>query len=369
MKLVSSTIAAWGMLAALALEGCQDATRPLGPTPMMQQLTTAPAPLVPRIIAPRATDPAIDWAPAVNPQLFYHYVWVDPTRKPNGKVLVFLPGTGARPGGAQLLEQEAARLGYRVIGLMYQNSVAVVDVCGGSPDPECSGNMRLEIIDGVDRSPGVDVTPANGIENRLTKLLLYLAAQYPDEEWSRFLEDGGPRWSRIAVAGHSQGAGQAALIGKIHHVKRVIMFGGPVDARVPGEIDAWISIGKTPAAKYFALFHVRDHFAPTIVPNLVALGLDRFGAPVMEENSEPPYGGTHILVTDLEPQGGYAIPNPHLSEAADRWTPLGPDGRPLLRYAWRYLVGERSEQHDDNDDEAEVSKQSSREARTERGAR
>jgi len=339
-------------VAALGLDGCQDAPHPLSPTPMPSRTAAVPVPLAPRIIAPQTTDPAIDWVPAVNPQFNYHYVWLDAAQESNGKLLVFLPGSNGKPRGYQLLEQEAARLGYHVIGLMYQNSVAVVDVCTGSPDPNCSGNMRLEIIDGVDRSSFVDVSPANSIDNRLTKLLLYLDAQYPNEQWSRFLKHGAPKWSQIAVGGHSQGAGQAALIGKIHHVNRVIMFGGPVDARVAGEADAWVSIGKTPAARYFALFHSRDHFAAGIRPNLTALDLDRFGDPVVLEASEPPYGGTHILVTDLEPQGGYAIPNPHLSEAVDRWTPLGPDGTPLLSDAWRYLLGGRGGLENADADEA-----------------
>jgi hypothetical protein len=41
------------------------------------------------------------------------------------------------------------------------------------------------------------------------------------------------------------------------------------------------------------------------------------------------------------PQGGYANPNPHTSTAVDTWTPLGPDGTPLLRDAWRYMLGDR----------------------------
>jgi hypothetical protein len=336
---------------ALPLGGCRDAVNPVAASPAFSLSPDEATPLVPRIIAPQATDPAIDWVPAVNPQFNHHFVWLDPDQKPNGKLFVFMAGTGGRPRGYQLVQQEAARLGYRVIGLMYKNNVAVVDVCTGSPDPECSGNVRLEIIDGTDRSGFVDVNQANSIDNRLTKLLLYLDVQYPNEEWSRFLKDGEPRWSRIAVGGHSQGAGQAALIGKIRNVKRVVMFSGPPDARIPGETDAWVSIGNTPAAKYFALFHVRDHFAPGIRPNLAALDMERFGDPVMAETSESPYSGTHILVTDLEPQGGYATPNPHQSSAVDTRTPLGPDGTPLLRDAWRYLLGAHDADEEVADDQ------------------
>src|SRR2546426_5859691 len=44
-------------------------------------------------------------------------------------------------------------------------------------DPNCSGNLRLEVLTGADVSANVSVTPANSIDNRLAKLLGYLADQ------------------------------------------------------------------------------------------------------------------------------------------------------------------------------------------------
>ncbi|PYO88575.1 MAG: hypothetical protein DMD58_12020 [Gemmatimonadetes bacterium] len=334
-------IAVAAMVGTLA--GCRDVARQLAPDatmsrsidPMMSQMTEeSSAPLVQHVIAPQATDPAIDRA------LADHYVWLDTAARGNPKLLVFMPGNNNTPSGWLKFEQVAARQGYHVIGLMYQNEITVVNVCRGSPDPDCSGNIHLEVQDGIDRSSLVNVTPANGIENRLTKLLLYLDAQYPDEGWSRFLEDGAPKWSQIAVSGQSQGSAQAALIGKLHHVDRVVMFSGPPDARVPEEVDRWISIGATPAAKYFALFHDRDHLVVGIRANLTAL-IGQFGDPVIAELNDPPYGGTHIVYTDLRPTLGYdAFNAPHQSTARDNNTPIGPDGVPLLRDAWRYLLGE-----------------------------
>jgi hypothetical protein len=293
-------------------------------------------------VAPQATDPAIDRA------LADHYVWLDTTGRGNPKLLVFMPGANNTPSSWQRFEQEAARLGYHVIGLMYQNDVEVVNRCGGSfnpvghsLDPNCSGDIRLEVLTGDDSSNIVNVTPANSIDNRLTKLLVYLDAQFPQEGWSQFLEDGAPKWSQIAVSGQSQGAGQAALIGKLRHVDRVVMFSGPPDARVPEVADPWIAIGATPVAKYFALFHQRDHLVVGIRANLAALDLQLFGEPVMAELNDPPYGGTHIITTDLRPTLGYDAPNaPHQSTARDNNTPIGPDGTPMLRDAWRYLLGE-----------------------------
>jgi hypothetical protein len=333
-------------LAAAAIElmlaSCQDimrpndAARPLDARPMISRITEeSSAELVQHIVPPQATDPAIDRA------LADHYVWFDTTARGNPKLLVFLPGNNNRPSFWLRLEQEAARLGYHVIGLMYQNDVVVVQVCRGSPDPDCSGNLHLEVQDGIDRSALVNVTPANGIDNRLTKLLIYLDAQFPDEGWWRFLEDGAPKWSQIAMSGQSQGAAQAALIGKLHHVDRVVMFSGPPDARVPEEADRWIAIGATPVAKHFALFHQRDHLVVGIRANLAALDLQLFGEPVQAELNKPPYGGTHIVFTDLRPTLGYDAPNaPHQSTSRDNNTPIGPDDVPLLRDAWRYLLGE-----------------------------
>ena len=222
-----------------------------------------------------------------------------------------MPGTNNVPSSWTRLGREAARLGYHVIGLSYQNTVEVIGVCTGSPDPDCSGNMRREILDGSDVSSHVAVTRANSIDNRLTKLLVYLDSLYPAERWSWFIEkDGTPKWSQIAVSGQSQGAGQAALIGKLRQVDRVVMFSGPPDLRVPGEVDAWVVIGQTPAAKYFAakslLFDGRS-------------------------------------TTDLRPTLGCERPNPHQSTAKNNNTPLTatPDSTPLLRDAWRYLLGAR----------------------------
>lgn len=345
----------------LTLAGCQDAAAPVdapsavSARPMMSRAALA---LAPRIIEPRATDPEITYVPATNPQLNHHYVWLDPSARENHKLLVFMPGANGRPVQWQLVQQEAARLGYHVIGLMYQNDVAIDITCKGSPDRDCSGNLRLEIIDGIDRSSLTVVTPANGIDNRLTKLLVYLDQQFPAEGWSRFLKDGAPKWSQIAVAGQSQGGAQAALIGQLRHVDRVAMFSAPPDARVPQEVDPWVFIGVTPAAKYFALFHQRDHLVAGIRANLTALDMDRFGVPVMAELNESPYGGTHILTTDLEPQGlppqiGIDM-RPHQSTARDDRTPLQLDGvTPKLLGAWSYLLGahEADEEVADHQDE------------------
>ena len=56
-----------------------------------------------------------------------------------------------------------------------------------------------------------------------------------------------------------------------------------------------------------------------------------------------------MLVTDLTPQGGFVGTNAHGAPSNDLNTPLGPDGTPLLRDAWRYILTARGASHDDAD--------------------
>lgn len=79
--------------------------------------------LVRRAVAPHSTDPDIDIA------LNDHLVWVDTRAKSNHKLFLFLPGSRAEPADFQLIQEEAARVGHHVIGLMYPNSPGLVSFC------------------------------------------------------------------------------------------------------------------------------------------------------------------------------------------------------------------------------------------------
>src|SRR5712692_6582075 len=127
LRITRYTLAAASI--TLALVGCRDAVRPDAIRPMISRAADDPVPLVQHIVAPQTTDPAIDRA------LADHYAWLDTAARSNHKLLVFMPSANAVPGQFQLVEQEAARLGYHVIGLMYPNSVNLVMACGGAFDP------------------------------------------------------------------------------------------------------------------------------------------------------------------------------------------------------------------------------------------
>jgi len=307
------------------------------------------------IVQPNDTDPGN--IPA-GPQ---HYVWLakgdpsDPKRdSSNPRLLVFMPGAGGAGGNPpsewQLIGSAAARLGYHAIVLAYKQDRAMEFYCPDRTDAVCAFNVRREILDGLDHSDRVSMAPANSIDNRLAKLLGYLDAQHPEEGWSAFFErDGTPKWSQMTVSGQSFGAAQSILIGMLRPVHRVAIFAGFADAG-----DGWISVGATRSDKQFALIHKRDRFFSVFqvaCKAYLALELDRFGhfagcddptgdIPLLEESSAPPYRGTHVVITDRLPQGGsYVEPASHQSTTRDGATPVAADGTPLLRDAWRYVLG------------------------------
>src|SRR2546425_5050341 len=111
MKATTGGLVGLAAFTALAL-ACNPDKGPVGLIPpTFDRLSEASsAPLVQHIVAPQATDPAIDRA------LDNHYAWLDTPARTNHKLFVFMPGTGLTPAVYQLVQQEAARVGYHVIG-------------------------------------------------------------------------------------------------------------------------------------------------------------------------------------------------------------------------------------------------------------
>ena len=321
----------------LALVGCQDATAPHGPAgplgarPGLSADADAAAEPESVLVKPSDTDNAIQgqW-------LSEHYVWLAPKASGGNKLFVHMPGTRNTPSSFQLLAKEAARDGYHVIVLTYPNDWEIT-ICNA--DPICEENVRLEVIDGVDRSALIAVTPPHSIYNRLTKLLVYLADSFPDQGWSKFLEDGAPDWKRITISGSSFGGSEAAMLAKLHRVRRVTLFAAPRDTVPGGMPPAWVALGATPPERYYGLVHDRDPLVAATLASWPLLGMSQFGAPAYVDppSNAPPYGGTHSLLTHLLPSSGnYA--NAHPSVSRDQFTPLDSDGLPSLRFAWRYML-------------------------------
>jgi len=271
-------------------------------------------------VRPQETDP--DLRRFNNP----HYVVFDRTGARSADLLLFMTGTGADPGSVTDFLIVAAAQGYRAVSLAYNDVPAVIAVCPQDPDPQCSAKVRQKRIFGDDVTRRVDDTPAESIANRLVKLLIRLDRDHPSEGWSDYLDGGAPRWQRIAVGGHSQGAGMAAFIAQRKPVARVILFSSPwdFDGR-ERQLAPWVLAGPgaTPAGLWFAAYHKKERTAALIASAYKALRIP----------------AANIRVFTLEP-GRFAGDNPyHLSVVGNGTTPRSGSGLPSYADDWRFLLG------------------------------
>jgi hypothetical protein len=290
-------------------------------------------------IAPKETDNEI------TTDLESHYVALNRSIPPKNLLFLFFPGTGGTPFFQQNLLNTAADLGFHAISLNYPNDQAVNrDLCVGSnADLDCYARVRLEIIDGVDRTPLLNITRANSIENRLIKLLIYLSKRFPNDGWEQYLEkDGTISWPSIVVGGHSQGGGHAGIIGRYHLVARVVMFAAMDYNGREMKPANWIALpdstpNATPAERFYGFSHQRDQSVNfNILSRQVwpAYGMNNFGPVVNVDATAPPYNNTHSLTSNLDaPTGNY-----HGCIVVDRNLVLQSDGMPVYQPVWIYLL-------------------------------
>ncbi|MCM0001389.1 MAG: hypothetical protein NBV68_18610 [Erythrobacter sp.] len=273
-----------------------------------------------------------------------HQIFVPGTNRRN-RLFVMLPGTDAPPRIYRLIARTGAQEGYHAIGLAYPNEDAIASVCGNSSRPDCSGEVRNEILTGQDTSPLVSVNRVNSIIGRLIELIAFLDRSFPSEGWGQYLVSGQPDWSRIAIAGHSQGAGLAGFLGKEVRLLRIGMFSGPNDpGPAAGQAALWTARPNiTPAGDQFGFTHTADPLAPIAVSsgNWVGIGLGAFGGQVSVDGRSPPFDGSRQLVTSAPPNpnptGPTASPQ-HGAPAVDSVTPIAADGQPLFRPVWVHML-------------------------------
>lgn len=279
-------------------------------------------------IFPSTTDPAITaWNAA-------HVVAIDTIADQRGELFIYLHGQGGTPGGATELITSAAELGYHAIGLTYANDWSPFVVCNASTDPACAENIRREILEGVDHSPLINVSPTNSVENRVAKLLAHLDALHPGEGWGSYIDQSGDiLWDRVAVWGHSQGGGNAGILARHHALARVCLSAPAADGN-PAAPAPWWAEHQTPSGAYFGFCHTQDALSNKIA-FWNALGMADFGEVVDIATATPPYAGTHKLSTSIAP----AVANQyHNSVVADALTPRLPDGTPTYKVVWQHML-------------------------------
>ena len=256
-----------------------------------------------------------------------HLVVFDRAARADAPLLLFLPGTGGRPQNTSAFAVVAARQGYRFVGLEYVDEPAVAQICPRNPEPACSENVRRKRIYGDDVTPLVDDKAEESIVARLSGLLTALDHAHPDEGWARYLKDGRPDWTRIAVSGLSQGAGMAAYIAQRTLVDRVVLFSSPWDNFGRAHTLApWVERGHgaTPADRWFGAYHKKEATADIIARAYAALGIPR----------------EHVHVLTLEPARMVSGNPYHPSVVGNGATPRLPDGTPAYADEWRAMLGD-----------------------------
>lgn len=284
------------------------------------------------LIAPAVTDPSINTAPA------NHFVSVQEGGVLRNSLFVFLPGTYRNPTVCRGITRKAASMGYHSIGLMYDNRIAGNPLCSATNDTTCHRRVRLEVVDGVDRHPGINVNASNSVINRLYKLLVYLKNTYPTQNWGQYILNGKPDWTKIIVAGHSQGGALAGVMGKFYPLKKVIMI-SIMDFMKNGKYPDWV---RMPAnrAKYYAITHPADELVPYPYVKLgwQQLGMTVYGPRVNIDWNLPPYGNTHTLISNIVPTTTL-IDKYHNCTAVDGYIPKDVAGKYIWDKAWGYLIG------------------------------
>jgi hypothetical protein len=295
-------------------------------------VSTRAASLRVHAVRPSTTDPAIDGNDET------HYAMLDRDVPPLNRLLLFFPGTGARPYDYLKFSRTAAQLGYHAIALSYENAQSInFNLCPRTVDTTCHHRARYEIWFGEDRHAGIDVNRANSIVHRLFALLQHLSTTHPDEGWDQYFAlGGGIRWERIVTAGHSQGGGHAGFGSKYFGVSRVIMFAA-TDWVSTGRTADWITMpGPTPPERYFGLVHEEDvPIFSTIPITWRDYGMLRFGPIVGIETMSPPYNHSHALTTARPVSDGLRAHNLPIVDFA---TPSDENGNELYAPVWEYLL-------------------------------
>jgi hypothetical protein len=249
--------------------------------------------------------------------------------RPGSPLLLFLPATGAIPAHYQEFLSTASSVGFHVLALDYWNrGKSVVRTCAG--DPRCYTSVQANRFNGSNPTSFSAIAPRDSILNRLHAALGYLSRTDPTGDWSEYSINGKINWSRIVLAGHSQGGGESAFIAHGHDVHGVLMFSSPVESD-DGIAASWMSTpGKTPASSMYGLVNDNDMYFQHVVGSWAALGL---GTPV-DSAGLPAGNRAHAIVNTLNlgnpgQSHGRSVSDSTLRNAA---------GVPLLKPVWTWML-------------------------------
>ena len=257
----------------------------------------------------------------------------------NGKLFVFIPGTGGKPSGYTYIADVAAMLGYHSVIVSYRDTPTVGSVCAPSADSLCYDKYRQQVCFGTPVSTaGIDTL--NSINTRLYNLLVYLNTTYPTSGWGQFISGGHTLWNKVAVSGHSQGSGHAMYIGKQESCERVLMFSGADDSSAYYQSVAhWErQPGVTSTRRLYGFLALQNEGIPyaTLYHIQQVLGVTQYGDSVDVDNVPTPYRHSHCLYTNATPR--HTGPDEyHGSTVVNVFTPVT-NGAPVFQPVWTYML-------------------------------
>lgn len=300
----------------------------------------------------------------------YHYV-AQPRYAGDRKnvLVVFLGGSNSSPNAYTDVADTAAALGFGTLDLRYPNDQIVGTVC--AKNDACFTNVRGESIFGQGvvypgtsagySSLATNVSRQNSVVNRLVSLLHHLRTQPADplrnpapSYWNQFLVAksgspyvaGGlalvPDWSKIVIAGHSQGAGHSAFLGATlpTALRRVVMFSAPND-HVGNNSASWIyRRAPTPGARFWGLRSADEGVYGDFIPlNWQNLEVGGVVPATVEQNIGTGKGATlgsqRLVLTQASTDG---LTNHNSTVANGKYDAIHPTLAEDRKTAWRYLL-------------------------------
>jgi hypothetical protein len=256
-----------------------------------------------------------------------------------GRLLIFLPGTGAIAQNYQLILAQAARAGYHAVGISYPNDERVSTLCIGQPT-SCYAATRLEILTGIAGSPVVDVNRTNSIENRTIRLLRFLDGTEPSAGWRQFLlTDSTIDWSRISISGHSQGGGHALFAAQRYSVFRGSAYSTYGDVLAGSGAPApWVTQPyATPVNRLAGFMSTADEMVSVATALTTWSSIGMTGTVVNVDSTAAPYGAAQRFVTSAVPENPSLVIGPnHNVVVVDVNTPkVGAARTPVFADVWR----------------------------------
>ena len=278
--------------------------------------------------------------PNITGDIARHHAFYNPQCSPKNKLLLYMVGTINHPAKDLYFTKLAANYGYHVISIVYKNNTSAKSACFTDNDTTCYENFHKEIIYGSPVSNAVNVDSAQSIYNRSIKLLQYLNTNYSSENWGQYFNGNTIDWSKVIVAGHSQGSGHATYLGHVYPVHRVLMFGGPNEyMNNYNKIAPWFGKNNTTVdSNYYSFGNTNDEVSfdhQAQVWNKI--GLNNHGDTINVNNYSCPYNNRRMLYTDNF-YTGTITPN-HNSVMVDDYTPIDGNGKPIYEDVWKYMLG------------------------------